>query len=73
MLDDGTRMEAATETNRGDWSDPYRPDELRNKYLSLTERLWTRDGAMAVHEAIMTLDKASDIKRLSQLMRSAVR
>ena len=72
-LDDGSRMEAATETNRGDWSDPYRPDELRDKYLNLTDRLWTREGALAVHEAIMTLETASDIKRLSQMMRTAVR
>lgn len=72
-LDGGARLEAATETNRGDWSDPYQPDELRDKYLSLTERLWTRNGALAVHETIMTLETAGDMRRLSQSMRAAVR
>ena len=70
---DGTRLEAATQTNRGDWSDPYRPDELREKYLNLTGRLWTGSGAKAVHDEIMTLEQASSINRLSELMQSAVR
>ena len=70
---DGTRLEAATETNRGDWSDPYRPDELREKYLSLTGRLWTEAGAKAVHDEIMTLELAPSINRLSELMQTAVR
>ena len=70
-LTDGTEMMAATETNRGDWSDPYRPDELREKYLSLTERLWTHDGAIAVHDEIMAMEKAPSLKRLSELMLAA--
>lgn len=72
-LDDGTLLEAATETNRGDWSDPYQPDELHAKYMSLTGRLWTQDGAQAVHSGIMGLDREPDISRLASLMRNAVR
>lgn len=72
-LSDGTLLEAATETNRGDWSDPYRPDELYEKYMGLTGRLWTEDGARSVHSTIMALDREPDIKRLSNLMRKAVR
>ena len=72
-LSDGTELNAATETNRGDWSDPYQPDELRDKYLDLTGRLWTGAGSSAVHEEIMRLEKAPDIKRLSELMIAAVR
>ena len=71
-LKDGTQLEAATETNRGDWSDPYQPDELREKYLSLTGRLWTQAGTEDVHGEIMALDHAPGIKRLSELMRNAV-
>ena len=37
-LTDGQVLSAATETNRGDWADPYSPDEIREKYLSLTAR-----------------------------------
>lgn len=72
-LTDGTQLAAATETNRGDWSDPYQPEELRDKYLSLTERLWTHDGAKAVHDAVMSLEAASSLGQLSELMRAAVR
>ncbi len=72
-LNDGTQFRAAAETNRGDWSDPYQPDELREKYMSLTGRLWTQVGAKEVHSEIMALDRAAGIRRLSELMRNAVR
>ena len=72
-MTDGTKLTAATETNRGDWSDPYQPNELREKYLSLTERLWTHDGALAVHAEIMALDRSPNLNRLSELMHTAVR
>ncbi len=72
-LTDGSELAAATETNRGDWSDPYQPAELRDKYLSLTERLWTHEGAQAVHDEIMSLETASGLGPLSKLMEAAVR
>ncbi|MEM6498858.1 MAG: MmgE/PrpD family protein, partial [Pseudomonadota bacterium] len=72
-LTDGTELAAATETNRGDWSDPYQPAELRDKYLRLTERLWTHEGAQAVHDEIMSLETAAGLGRLSKLMEAAVR
>ncbi len=72
-LTDGTELTAATETNRGDWSDPYQPHELREKYLSLTERLWTKEGANSVHDEIMALEKSPSLQPLSDLMSRAVR
>lgn len=70
-LDDGTRLTARTATNRGDWSDPYAPEEIRAKYLSLTTRLWPRDLAEAVWDEVMALDRRSDLADLGSLMRQA--
>lgn len=70
-LTDGTRLTAATETNRGDWADPYAPGEIRAKYLSLTARLWPEVDATAVWEAAGTLRTLPDIDRLGALMRRA--
>ena len=40
FLQDGSQFQAAVETNRGDWQDPYSPDQLFDKYVSLASRLW---------------------------------
>ncbi|MGI9422105.1 MAG: MmgE/PrpD family protein [Hyphomicrobiaceae bacterium] len=72
-LIDGQTLEAATDTNRGDWADPYQADELYEKYISLTERLWTTSGARAVHQEIMALDASPTLERMNALMREAVR
>ena len=70
-LTDGTRLSARTETNRGDWADPYRPREIHAKYLSLTARLWPGDAAQAVWDEVMVLEMRPDITRLGALMRRA--
>lgn len=73
VLADGTRLSEETATNRGDWSDPYRPEEIREKYMALTARLWTGEGAAAVYDAIMDLENARDLSGLSRLMGAACR
>jgi len=70
-LADGTRLSAATETNRGDWADPYAPGEIRAKYLSLATRLWPERAAAEIWDAVMALDPAADISALGALMRRA--
>ena len=40
IMKDGSRFDAAVETNRGDWQDPYSADQLAEKYMSLAGRLW---------------------------------
>ncbi len=72
-LHDGRVLEAATETNRGDWSDPYSPDEIHDKYMSLATRCWSVPYAEAVHAQIMDLDRLGDVAALGQLMRKAMR
>ncbi|MFQ5566256.1 MAG: MmgE/PrpD family protein, partial [Paracoccaceae bacterium] len=70
-LHDGTALTAETETNRGDWADPYAPAEIRDKYLSLTARLWPGAAAAAVWDETMALETRADIARLGALMRRA--
>jgi hypothetical protein len=70
-LTDGTRLTARTETNRGDWADPYPPAEIRAKYLSLTARLWPEAIAAAIWDEIMALETRADIASLGALMRQA--
>ena len=72
-LHDGRVLEAATDTNRGDWSDPYSPDEIHDKYMSLATRCWSVPDAEAVHAQIMDLDRLGDVATLGQLMRKAMR
>ncbi|HUS53722.1 MAG TPA: MmgE/PrpD family protein [Thermohalobaculum sp.] len=70
-LTDGTSLTARTETNRGDWADPYPPEEIRAKYLSLTARLWPEAAAAAIWDEIMVLEMRPDIAKLGALMRQA--
>ena len=70
-LADGTTLTAGTETNRGDWADPYPPEEIRTKYLSLTARLWPEHAAAAVWDAVMALESETDMRTLGGLMRRA--
>lgn len=73
LLKDGRRLTDETATNRGDWSDPYTAEEIREKYMALTGRLWTAEGAAAVYDAIMALDTAPDLVGLSRRMAAACR
>lgn len=59
-LKDGRTLSAATETNRGDWADPYAAEEIREKYLSLTARLWPRDKTEAMWTDLISLAEHGD-------------
>ncbi len=73
-LQGGQTLSAATETNRGDWADPYAPEEIRQKYLSLTARLWPEQAAISVWDTVMQLTTDADAPNahhLSALMEAA--
>ena len=53
---DGQSLEATVKTNRGDWQDPYQPEALKSKYLSLATRLWTSEQAERTYETLMSLE-----------------
>ena len=57
FMSDGTAFEAHVSTNRGDWQDPYSEDELKQKFLSLTKRLWSEKKALNVHSYSQNLEK----------------
>ena len=72
-LKSGEVLESATETNRGDWSDPYSEADVRNKYLSLTARLWHKDAAVRVWNKIMALGSAPSLDDVFTEMAQAPR
>lgn len=55
VLTDGRAFTAETETNRGDWADPFTEAEIQSKYLSLTARLWSLEKAQRVWDATLGL------------------
>lgn len=64
FMQDGSRFEASVETNRGDWQDPYNPDQLVQKYLSLTRRLWPETLCVQIANYIQNLEQITDINDL---------
>jgi 2-methylcitrate dehydratase PrpD len=72
-LKSGQVLHAATETNRGDWSDPYPAIEIREKYLSLATRLWREDAAIRIWDRVMDIAVAPSVQPLFQEMAHAPR
>jgi 2-methylcitrate dehydratase PrpD len=64
VFEDGARAMAETQTNRGDWADPYPVAEIRAKYLSLATRVWEAKPAADIWDACLHLDAAPDARRL---------
>ena len=68
-LTNGTVFEAQTLTNKGDSEDPYSPEELREKYYELAERVWKRDIAEAIYADAMNLEKLDNVNQLTARIR----
>ncbi|MEM9249044.1 MAG: MmgE/PrpD family protein [Pseudomonadota bacterium] len=58
MLTDGRTLHAATRTNRGDWADPYAPDEIHAKFLSLAQRSVSPAAARSLWDLALALPDA---------------
>ena len=69
----GEVLYAATETNRGDWSDPFPDAEIKEKYLSLTTRLWHKYAALRIWDMVMDLANAPTLDTLLTEMAQAPR
>jgi len=67
-LTNGTVFEAQTLTNKGDSEDPYSPEELREKYYELAERVWKRDIAEAIYADAMNLEKLDNVNEMTARM-----
>ena len=64
VMHDGSRFDATVETNRGDWQDPYNPDQLVQKYLSLTRRVWPETLCVQIANHIQNIEQITDINYL---------
>lgn len=63
-MNDGSVHRATTDTNRGDWRDPYSKFELREKYDSLTARQWQEPHSGVVYGEIQALSQAATTRLL---------
>ncbi len=68
-LRDGRRFTASTETNRGDWADPFTKTEVHGKYMSLTARVRSREKSQEVWDAALELDSGDGAAFLDLLAR----
>ena len=57
QMANGSTFKAQVTTNRGDWQDPYSEEELKQKFISLTTRLWSQKKALNVYSKSMELEK----------------
>jgi 2-methylcitrate dehydratase PrpD len=65
----GTVLEDQTLTNKGDFEDPYSPEELREKYYELAGLIWKREIAEAIYADAMNLEKLDNVNEMTARMR----
>ena len=70
-MNNGSVLKAGTETNRGDWRNPYSVSELSEKYNNLTARAWAATNATKVYDTVMAIEDAASIAPLSDLIHQA--
>ena len=66
VLKDGTVLEASTQTNRGDFEDPYEPDEIKLKFLDLTTRIWSVETAEALWQRLRVMEQLRDVNEVTR-------
>ena len=55
----------------GDSSDPYKPDEIRTKFLDLTRPVWGEAHAERLRAAIEHIEDSSNLTTLEGLLAEA--
>jgi 2-methylcitrate dehydratase PrpD len=65
-MKDGTSHTAKTFLNKGDFEDPYSAAELESKYYNLTDPVWGRETAEALHTDLMRLEEIDDVNLLTK-------
>ena len=63
-MKDGSRFSEEVETNRGDWLDPYDSDQLKDKYMNLATRRWSKQASDQVYKNLMIIDDFSDVTKI---------
>jgi len=69
ILEDGTSESAFRTDHRGSYLAPHSDEELEGKFLGLTERVIGREGARAILQEIMGIEKIKDISLLTEKIR----
>jgi 2-methylcitrate dehydratase PrpD len=67
-LTNGRTLTAAASTNRGDTEDPYSAAEVRAKFMNLTVPVYGDYRAEAIARAVDTLETASNLHELGDLL-----
>jgi 2-methylcitrate dehydratase PrpD len=70
-LTNGSVLEAEAFVNKGDFEDPYTPEDLRMKYFELAALAWSTPTATAVWDAVARLEDIRDINELTGLVAPA--
>ncbi|OEU44973.1 MAG: hypothetical protein BBJ60_03885 [Desulfobacterales bacterium S7086C20] len=70
-LTNGTVLEDQTLTNKGDFEDPYSPEELREKYYELADLIWKREIAEAIYADAMNLGQLENVNEMTARIRQA--
>lgn len=63
-LASGERYVGSVRTNRGDSEDPLGPQELEDKFMTLTAGTWSEDHASLLWQRLMSLDTIPDVSTL---------
>ena len=67
-LKDGTELKAETFVNKGDFEDPYSPDDLLEKYYELATPVWGGDTAQKVYTAVADMDGMADVREFTRFL-----
>jgi hypothetical protein len=61
-------LKAEAFINKGDFEDPYSPDDLLEKYFELATPVWGKDISQQLHGAVSGLDEISDVRQVTRLL-----
>ena len=67
-LNDGTELKAEAFVNKGDFEDPYSPEDLQEKYYELATPLWGKGAAQKVYTAVTGLDEISNVREVTRFI-----
>lgn len=67
-LKNGETLSESVKTNKGDWQNPYSPDDLEDKFYSLSKRVFNGRKAQMIFKKVSNLDQLKDMKDLFQII-----
>ena len=67
-LRDGTQLKAEAFVNKGDFEDPYSPNDLLEKYYELATPVWGDDTAEKIYTAVVNMDEMPDVNKLTRFL-----